>query len=243
MNSNDVYQKSNLGREEIRNQTLGVLPREARTLLITIDGKKTYQNYLDSLNDNDMFAEFGGITPLFELLVDFQCIELSPQSKANAAQLPSNVVNQPQSTTFTQPDGLSTTRSEVNTALNNRQTSVDHYQASRSSVIAFDAVATQVHDEAELAAEFNNVANHKLAAKEGFVNSKAPKVSYETIKSDLATYIEKNLPAQEAWGYLLSLERCENDSQLLALVQRIQQAINGNNMAWDMDNYMQALRK
>lgn len=40
MNSNDVYQKSNLGREEIRNQTLGVLPREARTLLITIDGKK-----------------------------------------------------------------------------------------------------------------------------------------------------------------------------------------------------------
>lgn len=190
-----------------------------------------------------MFAEFGGITPLFELLVDFQCIELSPQSKANAAQPLGNAVNQPQSTTFTQPDGLSTTRSEVNTALNNRQTSVDHYQASRSSVIASDAVATQVHDEAELAAEFNNVANHKLAAKEGYVNSKAPKVSYETIKSDLATYIEKNLPAQEAWGYLLSLERCENDSQLLALVQRIQQAINGNNMAWDMDNYMQALRK
>lgn len=243
MNSNDVYQKSNLGREEIRNQTLGVLPREARTLLITIDGKKTYQNYLDSLNDNDMFAEFGGITPLFELLVDFQCIELSPQSKANAAQPLSKVINQPQSTTFTQPDVLFTTTSEVNTVLNNQQTSVDDYQTSRSSVIASDTVATQVHNEAEFAAEFNNIANHKPASIGLFANSKAPEVSYETIKSDLATYIEKNVPAQDAWGYLLSLEQCENDPQLLALVQRIRQAISGNNMAWNMDKYIQALKK
>ena len=41
MNSSNVFRKSDLGRKEIKTQSLGVLPREARTLLIMIDGKKT----------------------------------------------------------------------------------------------------------------------------------------------------------------------------------------------------------
>ena len=30
MNNNDIYKKSDLGRDEIKSQSLGVLPREAR---------------------------------------------------------------------------------------------------------------------------------------------------------------------------------------------------------------------
>ena len=40
MNSIDVFRKSDLGRKETKTQSLGMLPREARTLLIMIDGKK-----------------------------------------------------------------------------------------------------------------------------------------------------------------------------------------------------------
>ena len=83
MNNSDVFRKSDLGREEIKTQSLGVLPREARTLLIMIDGKKTYQQYLDSLDNSKMFAEFGGIAPLFELLQEFQCIELIADDNAS----------------------------------------------------------------------------------------------------------------------------------------------------------------
>ena len=64
MNYSDVFQKSDLGREEIKSQSLGILPREARTLLIMIDGKRDYQSYLDTLDDSKMFAGFGGVTPL-----------------------------------------------------------------------------------------------------------------------------------------------------------------------------------
>lgn len=88
MNNNDVFRKSDLGREEIKNQTLGVLPREARTLLIMIDGKKTYQHYLETLNQSKMFIEFGGVEPLFELLVEFQCIELVGQDNASSQVIP-----------------------------------------------------------------------------------------------------------------------------------------------------------
>lgn len=91
MNNSDVFRKSDIGRQEIKNQSLGVLPREARTLLIMIDGKKTYQNYIDSLNTSKMFAEFGGVAPLLELLLDFQCIET-----VNAvSQVPSSTIDKP----------------------------------------------------------------------------------------------------------------------------------------------------
>ena len=48
MKDGDVFQKTDLGREEIKSQSLGILPREARTLLIMIDGKRTYQSYSQS---------------------------------------------------------------------------------------------------------------------------------------------------------------------------------------------------
>ncbi|WP_201533128.1 hypothetical protein [Psychrobacter immobilis] len=76
MNNSNVFLKSELGRAEIKSQHLGILPREARTLLIMIDGKRTYQNYIDTLDKSKMFADFGGVKPIFELLLELEYIEV-----------------------------------------------------------------------------------------------------------------------------------------------------------------------
>lgn len=242
MNSNDVYQKSDLGREEIRSQSLGVLPREARTLLIMIDGKKTYQSYLGSLNESKMFAEFGGIVPLFELLLEFQCIELKGQSGDKAVE---TAVSQPQSAPPAQPSAPSISPSNISNASQDQR--LPQSQADTTQSVASEPPVARSNSEAEFAAEFNNNSSNKEsnqeASKGGFFRRKAPDVSYETIKSDLATYIEKNAPAQDAWGYLLSLEQCENDSQLLALVQRIQKSTSGDGLSRGMDKYLKVLKK
>ncbi len=79
MKYNDVFKKSDLGREEVKYRTLGILPREARTLLIMVDGKRSYQSYLETLDDDKMFVEFGGVTPLFELLLELDYIKVIGQ--------------------------------------------------------------------------------------------------------------------------------------------------------------------
>ena len=238
MNSNDVYQKSTLGREEIRSQSLGVLPREARTLLIMIDGKKTYQSYVDSLNESKMFAEFGGVTPLFELLLEFQCIELTAQSSADNAEAAAIATSAQTRASFV---------NNSNTPFNNQQLDTAQPQTNGLQSVASQPSPTQPNSESDFAADFNKIANEQQAnlevSKGGSVKRKATEVSYESIKSDLATYIEKNAPAQDAWGYLLSLEQCENDGQLLALTQRIQNTTGGGNLSSGMSKYITALTK
>jgi len=86
MKYSDVFIKSDLGRQEIKSHALGILPREARTLLIMVDGKRSYQSYLDTLDNGKMFVEFGGVTPLFELLLEFGCIEIIGQQRTDIEQ-------------------------------------------------------------------------------------------------------------------------------------------------------------
>ena len=50
--------------------------------------------------------------------------------------------------------------------------------------------------------------------------------SYKAIKSALAAHIEQNALPEEAWGYLLSLEQCNTPSELLALIQQMQNSSN-----------------
>ncbi|WP_201503314.1 hypothetical protein, partial [Psychrobacter aquimaris] len=97
MNNGDVFQKTDLGREEIKSQSLGILPREARTLLIMIDGKRTYQSYLDTLDHSKMFADFGGIAPLFELLLGLECIEIAGAASQTSTAPQAPTASQPQS--------------------------------------------------------------------------------------------------------------------------------------------------
>ncbi|MGO2734308.1 hypothetical protein [Psychrobacter sp.] len=201
MNYGDVFRKSDLGRAEIKSQSLGVLPREARTLLIMIDGKRTYQNYLDTLDNSKMFADFGGIGPLFELLLELECIELVTTHMDAQAQDARQV-----SATIKAPN-------------------TEH---SQSAAYSFDA-STEVEFErtfnSKQPKDATDVGNKSIG---GMFKSVAPNAQYGPIKSDLATYIEKNAPPAEAWGYLLGLEQCEDSAQLLLLAQEIQKSSNSD---------------
>ena len=66
--------------------------------------------------------------------------------------------------------------------------------------------------------------------------------SYETIKSELANYIEKNAPPVEAWGYLLSLEQCKDSSQLLSLVKEIQ-STSSSNLSRGMNEFIKKIQR
>ena len=211
MNSNDIFRKSDLGLEEIKDQTLGVLPREARTLLILIDGKKSYQRYLDTLNNSKMFAASGGITPLLQMLYDLQYIELVGATNDKASET------------------SSTSQSVTPPTVSAHQVSPSASNEARQP--------TKTNGEAEFAAQFDGTRVNQASNK-----SNESSADYETIKSDLASYIEKNAPSQDAWGYLLSLEQCENDSHLLALVQRIQKSTSGN-LSKGIDKYYKALKR
>lgn len=200
MKYGDVFQKSEIGRDEIRNNSIGVLPREARTLLIMIDGKRTYQNYLDTLDQSKMFASFGGVTPLFELLLEFDCIEVAGGA-----------------------EGLS-----VPTAP----------KISRPSLVAKPTVQ---NSEAEFERTFNTQNSDEITAIGNTAKPRAPDANYELLKSELATYIEKNAPPQEAWGYLLNLEQCDDTAQLLALAQSIQES-SSDKLSGGMDSFIKKMR-
>lgn len=215
MNNSDVFRKSDIGRQEIKNQSLGVLPREARTLLIMIDGKKTYQNYIDSLSTSKMFAEFGGVAPLLELLLDFQCIET-----VNAvSQVPSSTIDKP---AVGQPqEQLLSFIEDVKT--------LEHQSSSVSREAEFDFALNKQEPKAD-------------SMSGGFFKRKAPNVNYETLKSELATYIEKNAPSGEAWGYLLNLEQCHDTQQLLTLTQDIQSTTEGS-LSRDMSEFSKKIKR
>ena len=214
MNYGDVFRKSDLGREEIKSQSLGVLPREARTLLIMIDGRRTYQSYLNTLDSSKMFAEFGGITPLFELLLSLECIEIAVAGSAETE------VPTPAQTT----------------------TAVPVTTQSQPSAPAFDEKS-----EIEFRNTFNssNTTNVKEPEKKSISSmfkTKPSDASYETIKSDLATFIEKNAPPIEAWGYLLSLEQCGSSTQLLILAKEIQNTSSGS-LARGMNDFIKRIER
>lgn len=199
MNANDIFRKSDLGRQEIKNQGQGVLPREVRTLLILIDGKKTYQHYIDSLDNSSMFVEFGGVAPLFELLIDFQCIERVEPENANISTQSPNPTSKP-----TEP----------------RQ--VSQPQAVMPPVSDATPIQIAPDNDAEFEKTFNTQSSINSRSAANAVKQSYPDANYESLKSDLATHIEKNAPPEEAWGYLLNLEQCSNTSELLALARNIQ---------------------
>lgn len=202
MNNSDIPIKTDLGREEIKNKSLGVLPREARMLLIMVDGKKPYQSYINSLDESKMFADFGGVLPLFELLLEFQCIEVTEQSgprKSILAQLAS---------------------------------SAKRVERPRVNKLPPPSPPAEVSAETEFSLEFNEVSTQNPVSKD--INTKA---NYEATKSALARYIENNATTQDAWGYLLSLDQCNSDAELLKLIQKIQNAPDGGTLSAGMNTY------
>lgn len=218
MNANDIFRKSDLGRKEIKNQGQGVLPREVRTLLILIDGKKTYQHYIDSLDGSSMFAEFGGVAPLFELLIDFQCIERVEPENANTSTHSLNPISKPSA-----PRQVSKPKAVIPPVS--------------------DAVPIQrTPDNDDFEKTFNTQSSMNSRSAVKVVKESDTDANYEPLKSDLATHIEKNAPPEEAWGHLLNLEQCRNTSQLVALARDIQNS-NSVTLARSMNEFFSRMNR
>ncbi|MDN5565937.1 MAG: hypothetical protein L0G25_03965 [Psychrobacter sp.] len=66
----------------------------------------------------------------------------------------------------------------------------------------------------------------KLADDEKCYHSKKFDADFESKRAELASYIEQKAPGQEAWVYMLSLEKCDNILQLQTLVQHMQSSAN-----------------
>lgn len=218
MDNSSVFQRSALGREKIRDKDLGILPRQARTLLFLIDSEKIYADYFEAFNNNQVFIEAGGIALLFELLEDLQYIEqIIPPAHHLSEQ-------------------VAVTIQAVTTP---RQTPAMSYSQALSSIDSDESEATK-HDHLALDDTILST-DDKIDSSSGSSNN-ASTLSYDAIRSDLAAFIEKNAPASDAWGYLLSLEKCDNAMQLQALVQSIYSSTTGTLKA-GMPKYYQALQR
>lgn len=201
MNNSDVFQKSDLGREKIKNKELDILPRQARTLLFLIDGKRRYDSYLDSLEYSDIFADTGGVAVLFELLQDLHYIEIVADDKAESIA-PSPL----------QDNEFSLIADE-----------------SKQNIPAIASVMT-----------INDKPNNLPEIEPRFYNKLD--TDFESKRSELASYIEQKVPGQDAWVYMLSLEKCDNAAQLQALVQHIQSSAH-DDLAGGMQKFYEALER
>lgn len=192
MNNSQVFQKSALGREKIKNKELDILPRQARTLLFLIDGESRYDSYLKSLDSSEVFAESGGVAVLFELLQDLQYIEVASSDQGEPVKISSPAASE--TATLSDEDAQRAQNIEVN-------------------------VATVFETEIEIEPK-------KLADNEKRYYNKKFDADFESKRAELASYIEQKAPGQEAWVYMLSLEKCDNILQLQALVQHMQSSAN-----------------
>ncbi|MEM7612958.1 MAG: hypothetical protein AAF270_14835 [Pseudomonadota bacterium] len=85
-NPNDILQKTELGIREIKEQNDPILPREARNILILINGKSSLADYRASLNKSKVFADAGGIDQYVDLLLSMDYLEVKPVKPTQSQQ-------------------------------------------------------------------------------------------------------------------------------------------------------------
>ena len=226
MDNSDIYRKSSLGREELKNKNIEMLPREARTLLIMIDGKKTYEHYLTVLDNSKMFLETGGIAPLFELLQAMELIEYVEKEQNPADTLKPAPSQSPIFDTTTSPQA---SQMQASDALQPEPIEQTVPQSLASTLYNFD----KTFDTPKL--------DKAKSAMGNFFKSKPTGANYRSIKSDVEAFIEENASPQDAWGYLLSLRQCNNEAQLLAFVEKIDGFAN-DDVSYDMSKFVDAIK-
>ena len=73
----DVFVRTELGAKEVENVIGSGLSREARTLLILIDGRKSYAQVTRLLENRKMFRNTGGLKQHLKMLIDLDYIKFS----------------------------------------------------------------------------------------------------------------------------------------------------------------------
>lgn len=79
-----TYRRTAAGETELKGADTKILPREARTLLILIDGRQIASHLLNALDKRELFKKVGGSEQFLQLLLDLGFIE--PVSRAKISQ-------------------------------------------------------------------------------------------------------------------------------------------------------------
>lgn len=74
INDTDVFVRTVLGSKELASRRNAVIPREARTLLIFIDGQKSYEQVAKPLESRNLYKSGGGVRPFMQMLVDLEYV-------------------------------------------------------------------------------------------------------------------------------------------------------------------------
>ena len=230
MNKNDVFQKSDLGRAEISNQNSNALLREARTLLIFIDGQKTYQQYEALLDKGKMFEGAGGIAPFFELLVDLGYVE---RVNSGDSYVQDDRDNMQDNATL-----------ETNDAIQNKPaTALTSERAVTTGVD--DLPSTTPLDNHEFDRFFTDSPSEPTPTStdtSSGTKRDSVDINLEAVKSKLATYIEQRASAQDVWGYMLNLEQCETVSALQDFISDIERTDN-QQLSQDISEFSKMLER
>ena len=88
MNLTSVIRKTELGKQEILNPSNSSLPRELRVILILIDGKKTVQDYYESLSSKRFLSQYPSIEECFMVLESMELIEAVDDQTITKSSLP-----------------------------------------------------------------------------------------------------------------------------------------------------------
>ena len=79
--NDEVFVPTALGVKEIENVIASGLSREARTLLMLIDGRKSYAQVTRLLENRKMFRRTGGLKRHLQMLIDLDYVKFAnPQS-------------------------------------------------------------------------------------------------------------------------------------------------------------------
>ena len=219
-NKLSVVVKTSAGLSAVQPKNNELLPREARNLLILIDGRKNIDQYRTQLDNMKMFKEVGGVDQYFQLLLDMELIELessenSVSSIRKKREIPTLTTISTPRQTATRPEPKTSKNEESVTELS--QTLLDD-DLSKSSYL--DGVLSDT--------SFRNVKD--LGVLRGKISAK------------MATTIESYGKPEDTWGLLMKLESCESDTELLLFLRTLAKG-NFGSLSKKMTNLIKSLKK
>ncbi|MEO0974044.1 MAG: hypothetical protein AAFX85_13205, partial [Pseudomonadota bacterium] len=235
----DVLIKTQKGRTEIHEQGIGLLPREARTLLILVNGHDTVGQYRRALSGTKAFESEGKIEQLISLLIDLEYLEIAQRFDAEVDDAldstPADAVPNGEGHTHTDDSVTSTTpeRRGVDDDIIHEEDIVLESFLARASQSPSPQDGGQQASPARPApvppllgiADARSPRAFEALRRRipGNTTKAAPPVALDEVRSALADLFETHPRLQDRWTWLFHLEECRDASDFRALIDQFEQ--------------------
>ncbi|MEM9387989.1 MAG: hypothetical protein AAGA68_23240 [Pseudomonadota bacterium] len=224
---NEILAKTEKGLAQMRVQDDALLPREARSLLILINGKDTLEQYRNALSASKVFESLGGIDQLVQLLFDLEYLCAKSQEQPETGeQLNSRAVNSAHSTAL---DHAAEYAEEIVLAsddtidaplpqLTNPPEVAEGEAAGRAPVVRLE----DKRAEQAMASLREHQPEPAPRKRQPQVTHKSPSVDWQAVRAALAEAIERHPSLDDPWTWLFQLERCGSANDLLQLLDHFE---------------------